>query len=199
MATEARAGGAVRDHPKYALTKPDVATAMAKITRSKAVPQNMQGTYESILALTESFCRDHLDDDYRELAQRMAAALCRRKTSPVTSGHPRTWACAIIYVLGQINFLSDRSTQPYMTMADVCAAFGVSQSTASAKARVISQALKTHQLDPRWSLPSLLSENPLVWMAEVNGILVDLRNMPREVQEIAFERGMIPYIPADRE
>jgi len=26
-----------------------------------------------------------------------------------------------------------------------------------------------------------------------------LRDMPREVQEIAFEKGMIPYIPADRE
>jgi hypothetical protein len=41
--------------------------------------------------------------------------------------------------------------------------------------------------------------NPLVWMAEINGLLVDLRDMPREVQEIAFEKGMIPYIPADRE
>jgi hypothetical protein len=44
------------------------------------------------------------------------------------------WACGIIYVLGQINFLSDKATQPYMTMADVCAAFSVGQSTASAKA-----------------------------------------------------------------
>jgi hypothetical protein len=26
-----------------------------------------------------------------------------------------------------------------------------------------------------------------------------LREMPREVQEIAFQKGMIPYIPADRE
>jgi hypothetical protein len=172
---------------------------MAKITRSKIVPRNMQAPYESILALTEPFCRDHLDDHYREFAQRMGAALCRRKMSPITSGHPRSWACAIIYLLGQINFLSDRSTQPYMTLADVCAAFGVSQSTASAKARIISEMLKTHQLDPKWSLPSLLSENPLVWMAEVNGILVDLRDMPREIQEVAFERGMIPYIPADRE
>jgi len=32
----------------------------------------------------------------------------------------------------------------------------------------------------------------------VNGLLVDLRDMPREVQEIAFEDGLIPYIPADR-
>jgi hypothetical protein len=172
---------------------------MAKITRTKSVPQNMRATYDTIVALTDHFCRDHLDDEYRELAQRMAAALCRKRTSPVTSGQPRTWACAIIYVLGQINFLSDRSTKPYMTTADLCAAFGVGQSTASAKARVISLALKTHQLDPKWSLQRLLDANPLVWMAEVNGILVDLRHMPREVQEIAFHKGIIPYIPADRD
>ena len=172
---------------------------MAKVIHAKSIPQKMQAMYGSILALTDAFCRDHLDDDYRNLAQRMAATLCRMRISPVSSGQPRTWACAIIYVLGQINFLSDRSTQPYMTMAELCRTFGVGQSTASAKARVISLALKTHQLDPKWSLPSLLDANPLVWMAEVNGILVDLRQMPREVQEIAFDKGMIPYIPADRD
>jgi Domain of unknown function (DUF6398) len=159
----------------------------------------MRATYDAIVALTDHVCRDHLDDEYRELARLMAAALCRKRTSPVTLGQPRTWACAIIYVLGQINFLSDRSTKPYMTMADVCAAFGVGQSTASVKARVISQTLKTHQLDPKWSLQRLLDANPLVWMAEINGIVVDLRHMPREVQEIAFHEGMIPYIPADRD
>jgi hypothetical protein len=26
-----------------------------------------------------------------------------------------------------------------------------------------------------------------------------LRDMPREVQQIAFDKGMIPYIPTDRE
>jgi Domain of unknown function (DUF6398) len=172
---------------------------MAKIIRSKSVPQKMLVPYESILALTDAFCREHLDDDYRTLAQHMAATLCRMRTSPVTSGQPRTWACAIIYVLGQINFLSDRSTQPYMSTADLCTAFGVGQSTVSAKARVLSMALKTHQLDPKWSLPSLLDANPLVWMAEVNGIVVDLRQMRREVQEIAFDKGMIPYVPGDRD
>jgi hypothetical protein len=34
-------------------------------------------------------------------------------------------------------------------------------------------------------------------MAEVNGYLVDLRTMPREVQEIAFVKGLIPYVPDD--
>jgi hypothetical protein len=48
-------------------------------------------------------------------------------------------------------------------------------------------------------LPSLVDQNPLVWMAEVNGVLVDLRDMPRELQVIAYEKGMIPYVPADKE
>jgi hypothetical protein len=54
-------------------------------------------------------------------------------------------------------------------------------------------------LNPKWPLPSRLEKNPPIWMVEVNGLLVDLRDMSREVQEIAFEKGMIPYVPADRE
>ncbi len=68
-----------------------------------------------------------------------------------------------------------------------------------AKARVISDALHAHRMDPAWMLPSLVDQNPLVWMAKVNGALVDLRDMPRELQVIAYEKGMIPYVPADKE
>ncbi len=171
---------------------------MAKSSASTSVPKSMQVTFDAITSLTDAFCRDHLNEEYRDLAQRMTAALCRKRPSPLTSGQPRTWACGIVYVLGQINFLTDPSTQPYMTTADLCAGFGVGQSTASAKARLISQALDTSRLNPEWSLPSLLDQNPLVWMAQVNGVLVDLRDMPREVQEVAFEKGMIPYIPDDQ-
>jgi hypothetical protein len=51
---------------------------------------------------------------------------------------------------------------------------------------------------PRITDNGAAERNPLVWMAEINGLLVDLRDMPRDVQEIAFAKGMIPYIPADR-
>ncbi len=172
---------------------------MPKSTRLAPVPKSMQATYDAITTLTDAFCREHLNKDYRVLAQRMTAALCRKRPSPLAAGQPRTWACGIVYVLGQINFLTDPSTQPFMTTADLCARFGVGQSTAHAKARMISQALDTSRLNPEWLLPSLLNRNPLLWMAEVNGFLVDLRDMPREVQQIAFDEGMIPYIPADRE
>jgi len=86
-----------------------------------------------------------------------------------------------------------------MTTADLCAAFGVSESTVHNKARVIEQALAIGPLDLRWMLPSLAEKNPLTWMAEMNGFIVDLRYMPREVQEVAFAKGLIPHIPAERE
>ena len=52
--------------------------------------------------------------------------------------------------------------------------------------RHLPQALDTSRLNPEWSLSSLLDQNPLVWMAEVNGVF-NLRDMPREVQQIAFD------------
>jgi hypothetical protein len=81
----------------------------------------MLATYDAVAALTDTFCCDKLDDEYRGLARAMTAALCRKRPSPLTSGQRRTWACSIIYVLGQINFLSDKATEPYMAMTDVCA------------------------------------------------------------------------------
>jgi hypothetical protein len=58
---------------------------------------------------------------------------------------------------------------------------------------------KMYQLDPNWTLPSRLEDNPMVWMLQVNGFMVDVRHAPREAQEIAFKKGLIPYIPADRQ
>ena len=58
--------------------------------------------------------------------------------------------------------------------------------------------LKLYPFDPNWSLPSRLDDNPMVWMLEYNGIIMDMRLAPRELQEVAFNQGMIPYIPADR-
>ncbi len=43
-----------------------------------------------------------------------------------------------------------------------------------------------------------MDENPVAWTFEVNGFLMDIRSAPRELQEAAFAKGLIPYIPADR-
>jgi hypothetical protein len=77
-------------------------------------------------------------------------------------------------------------------------AFGVAESTGQGKSKAIRTMFKIRNFDPRWTLPSRMDDNPVVWMLEVNGFLMDIRNAPRELQEVAFEKGLIPYIPADR-
>jgi hypothetical protein len=54
------------------------------------------------------------------------------------------------------------------------------------------------QMDPQWYRPSKMEDSPLAWMIMVNGFAVDVRQMPREVQEIAYEKGLIPYLPGER-
>ena len=41
-----------------------------------------------------------------------------------------------------------------------------------------------------------LADNPMVWMLQVNGLMVDIRRAPIELQQLAFEKGLIPFIPA---
>jgi len=171
---------------------------MTDATRSNVVPKFMLPVYTKIVGLIDDVCDRHLNSEYRDLARSMTAVLCRKRPSPLTSGQPRTWACGVVYVLGRINFLGDPSASPHITTAELCAAFKIGESTAHAKARIIEKAIGARPFDTRWTLPSLAENNPLVWMAEVNGFVVDLRHMPREVQEMAFAKGVIPYMPVDR-
>jgi hypothetical protein len=83
----------------------------------------------------------------------------------------------------------DPSFSPHVKTAELAAAFGVSEATMHAKARFIEKALSVNVLDPQWTTPSRIEHNPLTWMAEVGGLIVDLRAMPRDVQEQAFDAG----------
>lgn len=166
---------------------------------SETVPVAMQSIYADIAALINSFCQQHLNAEYATLGRQLAAALARKRPSPVSRGKPAIWACAIIYALGTVNFLFDKSQSPHMRADELCAAFGVSQSSGANKAKQIRDLFGMFQLDPRWCLPSKMETNPMVWMLKVNGLIVDIRYMPREAQEQAYRQGLIPYIPADRD
>lgn len=168
------------------------------MSTSERVPKQMQPTFDTITAMTDAFSAEHLDAEYAELCRRLTATLCRKRPSPLVRGRPEGWACAIVYALGRVNFLFDRSQTPTMSAGEICDAFGVSQSSASTKAKRILDDLSATYFDPRWTRPSHLEDNPLAWLLTVNGIPVDARYAPREIQEEAFRRGLIPYVPEPR-
>ena len=143
-------------------------------------------------------CNQYLNIEYAELARQLAAKLGRKRPSPLLRGKPEIWACGIVYALGTVNFLFDKTQVPHLQADELCAAFGVSQRSGYNKAKQIRDMLNIYPLDPDWCLPSLVEDNPLIWLMKVDGMIVDIRQMPREIQVIAYEKGLIPYIPADQ-
>ena len=159
--------------------------------------EQLQRRYDEILALTDSFCDRYLNEDYRDICQDMLEELFDVDFA-LHKGKPAGWACAIVHAAGWVNFLHDPAQSPHMTSAQLAQGFGVSQGTMLAKSKLIRDELDIMPMDPDWCLPEMLERNPLVWMMEVNGFIMDVRSAPREVQEEAYMMGLIPYIPADK-
>lgn len=170
---------------------------MAITKKSEDVPKAMQEKFARIVALTDSFAQQHLNDEYAEFIRFATAALCRKRPSPLASGTDKTWACGITHAIGMVNFLFDSSQDPYISATDLYKGFGVSASTGQGKSKLVRDTLNMHQMDPDWCLPSKLDNNPMAWMISVNGFIMDARTAPREFQEMALAKGLIPYIPGD--
>ena len=168
---------------------------MKKNGKALAVPAQMKFAFESIVERTDEFCAEYLNDEYAQLSRELAATLSRKRPSPLLRGSFETWACGIVYALGYVNFLFDASVSPFVSADQLCNAFGVAKSTGYQKSKQIRDMFRMSQFDPDWCLPSMVETNPLVWMIEVDGFTVDARWLPRELQEIAFEKGLIPYVP----
>ncbi len=172
---------------------------MAKRKRpGVGIAEEVQPAFEEIAGLVDAFCHDHLNEEYAVLCRRLAEKLARKRPSPLVSSKPHTWACGIVRTIGWVNFLDDRSQTPHMKLTAFNKAFGVGESTGQGKSMLIRRMLKIRPLDPAWSLRSRVETNPLVWMIEVNGFLVDARFLKREFQEEAFRKGLIPFVPERR-
>ena len=168
---------------------------MPTTKKSEKVSKAMQEKFDAIVALTDEVCHEHIDQEYAQLARQATAALCRKRPSPLQSGRVNSWACGIVYALGFVNFLFDRTQDPYISAADLCAVFGVAKGTGSAKSKAVRDALNMSQMDPNWFRPSHMDGNIMAWMIMVDGLIVDARSLPLEIQQIAYQKGMIPYIP----
>ena len=163
----------------------------------QSIPAAMREKHDAILALIEPFCRERLNDEYRELCCKLASTLARKRPSPLVNGTAAAWACGIIRVIGWVNFLDDRTQQPHMKMTEIDTALGVSIATGQARSKAIRDRLKIKPFDPQWTLTSRMDDNPMAWLVQVNGMIVDVRHLPRDIQEEAYQRGMIPYLPDD--
>ena len=168
------------------------------MSSSEKIPKAMAEKYSAISALIDAFCAEHLNEEYREIVHHILGTLARKRPSPLLRGKENVWAAACVHAAGHVNFLNDATKTPHCNPKSIFQFFGIAESTGQNKSKEIRDLLKMSPLSPEWTLPSRLADNPMVWMLQVNGVVIDIRHAPLELQRVAFAKGLIPFIPAER-
>ena len=161
-------------------------------------PVALRPTVTAIVVATDAFCERHLDCEYGQLCRRLVGRLACKCPSPLARGDTTIWAAGVIYTVGSLNVLFDRAQVPHLRGDELAARLGVAKSTMANKAARIRTLLELGWFEPELMRRSLLEQHPLTWLVEVNGVPVDARWLPEELQAEARRRGLIPDLDHPR-
>lgn len=124
---------------------------------------------DEIAQMVTTFCKERLDEEYEQLCEKMVRKLGRKRTKPLLTGRTEIWAAAVVYTVGTMNFLFDKSFEPYVSSADINDFFGTSSSTVAQKARTIRQLLKLSQYwDKDFSTRRMQESNPMNMLMDLS-------------------------------
>jgi hypothetical protein len=143
--------------------------------KKKTDKADIQPVKDELLRLTQSFCKQYLDDEYRVLTQKMIDKLSRKRQVPYLSGRLEIWAGAVIHAIGTINFLFDRSFKPYVTATQIAEHFRTSTSTLGQRGKLIRDMFKLGYWDSEFSTKRMLDKNPYANLALANGFLITIQ------------------------
>ena len=159
------------------------------------IPSAIAPCADRIVTITDRVCAEHLDEEYGELCRTAIGRLGRKRPSPLTRGDVAIWAAGVVYAVGRLNFLFDQSQRPHATADDLSDWLGVKKTTMSNKARSIRETLHLSDYERELMRADVLDSHPLTWILDVDGLLIDIRHAPVEVQAQALRLGLIPYLP----
>lgn len=152
--------------------------------KKASIEQKMQ----ELIKMTAGFCNTYLDEDYKKLCEKLLRRMSRKRNVPFLSGEIKIWAAAIIHALGTINFLFDRSFEPYISAGDISTYFGISKSTVSKKAKLIRDMFKMRHWDEEFSTNHIRQNNPFSNLVMINGLIVDIESLPPDIQRLIRQR-----------
>jgi len=137
-----------------------------------------------LLEMTSAFCNRNLDDDYTLLCEKLIRKLGRKRNVPFQSGKLEIWAAAVIYAIGSINFLFDKSFEPYLTPNQICDFFGTKTSTVSNKAREIKEMFNMGYYSSDFSTQRMKEHNPFSNLVMVDGFIVPMSTLSVDLQKM---------------
>lgn len=146
---------------------------------------------ERLIKLVSSFCQDMLDEEYETLCVELVKKLGRKRTVPFMTGKLDNWAASIVYTVGYLNFLFDKSFEPYIPSTDINNYFFTNSTTVASKSKTIRDLLKLDRFDNEFSTARMTENNPLNQYVVVNGLIVSIDSLPEEHQRIIKESRLM--------
>lgn len=142
---------------------------------------------EKIIELISLFCKEKLNNEYEQLCINLTKKLGRKRNVPFMTGNLEIWASSIIYTIGTLNFLFDKSFEPYIPSSDIHNYFGTKSSTVSAKSKLIRDLLKLNRFNNEFSTRDMVDSNPFNQFVMVDNMIVPLDSIPEEYQKMVKE------------
>ena len=143
---------------------------------------------DKISSLVSGFCQNHLDDEYQRLCTDLFNGLLEYDPEVFKRGKEEIWAAAIVWAIGSVNFLDDKSFEPYSSLSDVCNHFNVSKSTVGQKASKIRDWFNMNYFNDKYQREdSQISELLGNLTITENGLIVPVKPFKVENKEIEFE------------
>jgi hypothetical protein len=134
--------------------------------------QQLQAKQLEIIELVKGFCTEKLDEEYFRLSEKLIQKLGRKRHVPFETGQSQIWAASVIHALGSINFLFDKSSQPYVSIDEINDYFGTKKTTSGSKSKQIRDMLKLQMWDTEFSTTRMSSRNPFANLVMVDGLLL---------------------------
>lgn len=149
--------------------------------------QEIKQKEAKLLEMTAAFCTEKLDDDYLQLCEKLIKKLGRKRDVPFQRGSLAIWASAVVYAIGFVNFLFDKSFEPYVSAGEISEYFGTKSSTVSNRAREIKEMFDMGRFSAEFSTEKIAAVNPYNNFVVIDGFFVPLSTLPPEFQKLVRE------------
>ena len=142
---------------------------------------------QQLIELVSNFCKEKLNEEYDFLCAKLIKKLGRKRAVPFMTGRLEIWAASVVYTIGSLNFLFDKSFEPYISSNEIHDYFGTKSSTVTGKSKQIRDMLKLSYFNNEFSTSKMNDHNPFNTIVQVNGLFVPLDSISEEYQKMVKE------------
>ena len=133
---------------------------------------------KQLTELTNAFCDKYLDEEYKKLCVKVIKRMASEDNVPFNRGSLENWAASILYALGQVNYLFNKTHEgAYVSRKTLLRFYHAKSSTITNKS---SEIKKKYNLDSReYYTRTTLEDNPRLNAQRNKALLQGISRMLR--------------------